>query len=245
MNRFNWIVKTLLLTTLLLLSRTAVSAIPETFEARYQFIAKGMVLGETLYKLEKAPAGKDAQYCFSTHTEPTGLAALMINKIIDEESWWKWQNGELRPLQYRYQQSGKKTKVRTRDFNWEAQQVSANDNGNQKLLNGLQPGTVDEALFLIALMRDLQQKKSRLRYPIVRSGNWSHYEFTKKASAPITVPAGKYDVVNVVRQSEGGRSFQLWAAPSLGYLPVQVEYREKDGDLFLLKLKKSSLQKSP
>jgi len=55
------------------------------------------------------------------------------------------------------------------------------------------------------------------------------------------VPAGTFEAQQIVRKSSGNRSFRLWAAPQLDYLPVQVEYREGDGKLFLLKLKQTSI----
>lgn len=228
---------------LLLLVSGSAAAVPESFEAHYSFIAKGMVLGETRYKLEKIPAkkGQLAQYRFSTHTEPTGLAALMVDKIIDEESFWKWQDGELRPLYYRYEQKGKKQKLRTRDFNWTERQVIADDNGQQTTLQGLQPGTVDEALFMVALMRDLKSGKHPLRYPVIRKGAWSHYEFHQQTEEQITVPAGTFQALPILRNGNSDRTFQLWAAASLDYLPVQVEYRDEDGKRFLLKLKSTTL----
>ncbi len=243
MRRYNSI-HSLLPAVVLLLFSSSVSAFPETFEATYSFIAKGMDLGETHYKLERADQGKIKQYRFSTHTEPTGLAAMLVKKIIDEESLWKWQNGELRPLYYRYQQRGKKQRVRTRDFNWKEQKITLTENGEQRELDGLQPGTVDEALFLISLMNDLKRNKESLIYPVAKKGGWSHYEFSRGPRESITVPAGQFETRQIVRKSSKERSFRLWAAPALDYLPVQVEYREDGGKLFQLKLKKSTLLKS-
>lgn len=243
MSHYRLIHKTVLL-IVALLSGSSASAFPESFEATYSFIAKGMDLGETRYKLERADQGKTKQYRFTTHTEPTGLAAMLIKKIIDEESFWKWQNGELRPLYYRYQQKGKKQRVRTRDFNWEAQKITLTDNGEQHELNGLQPGTVDEALFLISLMNDLKRDRASLIYPIAKHKGWTQYEFSRGPRESITVPAGQFDTQQIVRKSSSERSFRLWAAPALDYLPVQVEYREDNGKLFLLKLKRTTLKQT-
>jgi hypothetical protein len=241
MSRYNSIHK--LLAPLLLLISSSASAFPETFDAHYRFIAKGMELGETHYRLERAKEGDEAQYRFSTHTEPTGLAALLVKKIIDEESYWKWQNGELRPLQYRYQQKGKRQRLRTRDFHWEQRRVTINEDGTQHAINGLQPGTVDEALFLISLMHDLKQGKKSLIYPVVKGKGWSQYEFQRGPRETITVPAGTFQTRQIVRKSSAQHSFRLWVAPVLNYLPVQIEYREEGGKLFMLQLKGSSIEK--
>ncbi len=243
MSHYNSIHK--LLTAILLLISSSASAFPETFEATYSFVAKGMDLGETHYKLEQTNGKNGADYRFSTHTEPTGLAALLIKKIIDEESWWKWQNGDLLPLYYRYQQQGKKQRIRTREFNWEARQITLNEDGEQQQLEGLQPGTVDEALFLISLMHDLKQGKQTLSYPVAKKQGWSHYRFSRGPRETIRVPAGEFQTQQVVRKASGAHSFRIWAAPALDYLPVQVEYREEDGKLFQLKLKQSSIQPHP
>ncbi len=243
MNRLHSILsnRLLLLLPLLLLSRAAL-AFPETFEATYNFIGKGMLLGETLYRLEKVADRNPPQYRFTTHTEPTGLAALLVKKIIDEESLWKWQDGELRPLQYRFQQRGKREKLRSRDFNWEKQMVTVKENEQQTQLDQLVPGTVDEAMFLLALMRDLSQQKQNLRYPVAKQKGWSFYQFNRSTSDPVKVPAGHFEVEKITRQSDDERAFQLWVAPELNYLPVLIEYRERNGDRFQLKLKQTTLQ---
>ncbi|HIJ24374.1 MAG: DUF3108 domain-containing protein [Gammaproteobacteria bacterium] len=243
MNRSSWGVKTLyLITAALLLPRSAI-ALPDQFEARYAFIGKGMTLGETRYQLLPTPPknGNSPSYVFSTHTKPTGLAAMLIDKTIDERSEWQRQEGKIHPLNYQFRQSGKRKKIKSRSFHWELGQVSLVDDKHTKQLDGLKPGTVDEALFILALMDDLEQGKKPLHYPLAKQKGWSEYVFERGLTETIQVPAGKFETVKVVRHSSGQRSFQLWAAPSLNYLPVQIEYREKDGELFQLKLKQSTL----
>lgn len=242
MSRFNWTALTrVLLTATTLLSGAAV-ALPESFQAKYSLSGKGMTLGETSYSLTPLPEEKRAR--FTIHTEPTGLAKLFLKKVIDEESIWAWSNDEIRPLQYRYTQTGKREKQRSRKFDWESGSVTLVDDGKRGELAQLQPNTVDEALFLIALMHDLERGRESISYRVAKRGGWSNYRFTIGAREKITVPAGEFSVVHITRQKEGKRTFELWSAPALDYLPVQVEYREKDGTLFRLQLKNSSIQPS-
>jgi len=236
MPRCNWIRNLLPLS---LLFATIAEALPETFSATYDFIAEGITLGETHYQLENVD---NTIYRFTTHTQPTGLAALLINKVIDEESLWRWSNNSIRPLQYRYQQQGKKEKQRSRDFDWSTREVNLTDNGRRSTLSNLPDRTVDEALFLLALMEDLRKEERELRYPLAKPGHWDHYQFQRGATQQIQVPAGNFKAVQITRQQEGPRSFLLWATPKLQYLPVLIEYREEDGKLFQLKLRRSSLQ---
>lgn len=238
MPRCNWIHSFL---PFLLLLSTAAVALPDSFSAHYDFIAEGITLGETHYQL-KAVENTPNTYRFTTHTEPTGLAALLVKKVIHEESLWVWNNGSIRPLQYRYQQRGKREKRRSRDFDWTTRQVTLVDNDQQTTLNDLPNQTVDEALFLLALMEDLKDEGHSLHYPLAKPGRWEHYHFQRGATQSIQVPAGNFEATQVTRQDEGPRSFQLWAAPKLKNLPILIEYREEDGKLFQLKLRRSSLQ---
>lgn len=199
-----------------------------------------MVLGETSYNLKKSPTDNSSQ--FTIHTEPTGLAKLFVKKIIDENSVWEWRNNNIYPLQYNYQRSGKKQRKRSRDFDWNSNTVTIKDDGSEKILDQLQSGTVDEALFLLALMHDLKQGNQQLKYLVAKPDGWSNYQFIIGKNETTTVPAGEFKTIHVIRQKEGKRTFELWAAPELDYLPVQVEYREKDGTLFRLQLKESNIR---
>ncbi len=207
-----------------------------------------MELGETRYQLQPLPKrkGEQPRYRFTTHTEPTGLAALLLKQIIDEESIWSWQNGELRPLQYRFQQQGKRIKRRTRSFDWENTTVNLEEGEVQQQLTGLQPGTVDEALFLVALMHDLQQQRQPFRYAIAKpKGGWHHYQFSRGPATEIEVAAGRFHTWQIDRMGGEEERFRLWMAPELGYLPVQIEFQEPGKQRFLLKLQSVEWQRGP
>ncbi len=240
MNRLSWgtTLNTILIAAVILYGE--VQAIPQTFHAEYILSSKGMVLGETTYDLTHIPAEQRER--LTIHTEPTGLAALFVKKIINEESIWEWHNGEIRPLHYRYDRTGKREKHRSRQFDWEKRTVTLTDNGDSRELNQLQPNTVDEALFLLALMHDLEQGNRNLEYKVAKSSHWSDYVFTAGEVENVTVPAGEFSAIRTTRQKEGKITFELWSAPDLDHLPVQIEYREKDGTLFSLRLRSSSLQ---
>ncbi len=198
-----------------------------------------MSLGETTYNLTKTATDNSSR--FTIHTEPTGLAKLFVKKIIDESSIWKWRDKKITPIQYNYHRSGKKERKRSRIFDWNSATVTIKDDGKEQKLDQLQSGTVDEALFLLALMHDLKQGNSELKYRVAKTGGWSNYLFTVGNSETTQVPAGEFKTVHIIRQKEGKRTFELWVAPELDYLPVQVEYREKDGTLFQLQLRSSSI----
>ncbi|MBT3197091.1 MAG: DUF3108 domain-containing protein [Gammaproteobacteria bacterium] len=231
-----------LLLTLLLLLPVAAHPLPDSFEASYTLSTKGMVLGETRYRMEPSPPLGESRFHFTTHTQPTGLAALMIDKVIDESSTWGWHNNILQPERYHYQQRGKREREREHIFDWQKQRVSLQEEGVTTVLEGLQPGTVDKAMFLLTLMHDLEQGKELLRYPLAKPGQWTHYLFKRGDHATIEVAAGRFEVQLITRETTGKRSFRLWMAPALHYLPIQIEYTEKDGKRFLLQLKQTTLQ---
>ncbi len=240
MNQFSSILSPKILVVVALLFSAEIAAFPDTFSAKYTLSGKGMALGETLYNLTKSPT--DNSNLFTIHTEPTGLAKLFVKKIIDEKSVWEWRDNNISPLQYNYHRSGKKQKSKSRTFNWASKSVTIKEDGNEQKLDQLHSGTVDEALFLLALMHDLQNGSRDLKYQVAKPTGWSNYIFTIGESDAIQVPAGTFKSVHIIRQKEGKRTFELWVAPELDYLPVQVEYREKDGTLFRLQLKESNIR---
>ncbi|MBT3347604.1 MAG: DUF3108 domain-containing protein [Thiotrichales bacterium] len=259
MRKINRVVLTLLTMTVMAaisLLPAANATLPKSFNAEYELSGKGMVLGQTTYSLQ----GEQ----FSIRTKPTGLAALFVKKNIEESSRWRWHNGQIQPLHYIYSERGKRNRDRSRTFNWDNGTVSVEDDKNISLLKITTPAgdspneqsdrATDKALFILQLMDQLsgltdnsnnsnnsRGSTTELNYRIAKTDGWHAYHFRLGEIKKIATPAGKFTAQQVIRESSGKRSFELWSAPELGYLPVLIEYREKDGSLFTLKLKRTTL----
>ncbi len=101
----------------------------------------------------------------------------------------------------------------------------------------LEEGTVDKLLYQLVIMKTLQQGKQDFSFKIADNGKIKVYTPTYLGKESIETSLGVLETVKYERiASDKERSTALWLAPSLHYLPIQIEHDEK-GDLFTLLLK--------
>ncbi len=225
-------------------SVSTVAALPEGYTAKYRLISNGLRLGETVQTLSRA--APDQPYQFETKAKAVGLALLFIRKI-EEQSRWRWQDGMIQPLEYRYEKvygkPSKTPKNRHIRFDWTNQTATATENGKTAVIRRLRPGTLDDASIQLALMHDLEAGKERFSYTIPKKDRWRTIHLREGRKTEISVPAGKYMTRHFERVNiSSGRVMQFWLAPELHHLPVQIEYEEKDGMSFQLQLENVTWQ---
>jgi hypothetical protein len=88
-------------------------------------------------------------------------------------------------------------------------------------------------------MSDLAKDKQKFHYKIADGGKIKIYDITILGEEVITTPLGQFTAIKLLRKREGKkeRKTTLWCAPSLNYLPVQLEHIEKDGTVFTATIK--------
>ncbi len=211
----------------------AADSFPPQFTAKYKLYAKGIPAGEGTRSLMRLPNGN---FQFKTFAETTGFIALFNKVTIEERSvFMHLKNGKLRPLEYHYKQTGKKSRTNTVLFEW-SKGIARNTFKGQTKVIPLKAGVLDRLLYQLVLMIDQKQGKAKIKYQIVTKGKIKSYipkylGFETLQIGDLSLKTVKYDRTS----ANGKRRTTLWCAPTLYYLPVQVEHLEK-GNVFRLVL---------
>jgi hypothetical protein len=215
---------------LLALMATSAYASPKQFTADYTLSTMGLEIGEARRTLR---ADGDDRFVFESLSIPKGIATWFISDRLLERSVWQDVNGQVRPQEYLYRRSGgRKNKLIEMSFDWKDHVVQGLD-GNRHWHMDLPEGTLDKLSFQLALMQDLKQGKRKLSYRIADKGEVIIYNVRILGNEGVKTPLGTFKTIKVqqVRKSNE-RGLTLWAAPSLDFMPVKIEYKEKDGQVY-------------
>jgi Protein of unknown function (DUF3108) len=206
----------------------------EPFTAVYTIRLGPMDIGEARRVLRQEGADR---FVFQSLSRAQGIASYLVRDRILEQSRWEYgPSGHIRPLEYVYRRTGGS---RERDirvaFDWKAHlaRISA---GSENWRVNIPEGTLDPLLFQIALEQDLRQGPvnggTELSYSVLDAAKHRlrTYRIGVGKAVDVATPLAKYAAVELRRLDEsGGRRLVTWCAPALGYLPVRIDYTEKDG----------------
>jgi hypothetical protein len=86
--------------------------------------------------------------------------------------------------------------------------------------------------------QELKKDKRQLEYKVVDKGKISVYAPKFLGKAEVDTGVGKLETLKYQRVSSSNkkRRTTLWCAPSLHYLPVQIEHVDTSGDVFRMVL---------
>lgn len=217
---------TLLLGSILSSGTTLARQAIEPFEARYAVSAKGLKLGEMTRKLEISPG---QTYRFTADFKTTGLAGAFKRVVIRESSTGEILGRTIRPRQYRYRkESGKKIEESGTDFDW-TQKLATGFKGEQHWQLPLSGDEFDKVTYQLALAADLLAGTTVLDYNVPDAGKRQRFSVKREGTEVIALATGKVSTLRVAYRRRDGRSTLLWCDPARAFLPVQIEYREKDG----------------
>ncbi|MDM8560533.1 DUF3108 domain-containing protein [Candidatus Parabeggiatoa sp. HSG14] len=206
---------------------------PPPFTAEYKLYANDISVGKGIRTLT---ALKDNKWKLETIGETTGLIAFFKHIRIEESSIFTRVAEKIRPKEYSYHQTGKKSRTSTVSFDWSKKKATNTFKGKTKEIL-LEEGTLDRLLYQVVLMQELKQGKYRLEYKIANKGKIAVYTPTFIGIEKIETGIGELKTLKYERiSSNKKRRSILWCAPTLHYLPVQVEHVEPDGDVFTLVL---------
>jgi len=201
---------------------------PDPFVAVYQVRTGGLEVG-TMTRRFQIDAG--GHYRFESTVESTGLLAMLKPLRIEETSQGTWTADGLRPARYEYlRRSGKKRKQSRIDFDWAASRAVATVKDIAVDFE-LPAGTIDKLSYQLALMQDLAASREGLGYRVADLGKTKDYVLERRAQEQVKAAGQSYVTVPVEYARDDGRRTVLWCAQTLGFLPVRIEYKEKDGAL--------------
>ena len=227
-----------LLFTLLCLWQLSLQASPvrpspelKAFEAHYTLSKKGFTVAEM--KRQLTIEGNKVKY--HSYATAAGIAALFISDTITEQSIMIQDKNGLKPLSYSYErQGGSKHELTKLDFDWSKKRVH---NSYLKKALPLSENTFDLLGFQIIIAQQLGKGVKTIQFNVVEKKEIKRYTFTQKGTEQLKLAVAKplTDTIHLgFYDKKKKRQLDIWAAPSLNYLPVRIKRTDDDGDTTLL-----------
>lgn len=203
----------------------------KAFEAHYSFRKKGIIVAKS--KRQLTINGDRVEYL--SHTKPSGVAKLFFKDTITEKSIMVQDKKGLKPLSYSYERKGgKKHELIKLDFDWSKKLV------NNSYLNKALPlseNTFDLLGFQIVLSQQLASGKKNIQFNVAEKKRIKTYNFSFKGNEKIKLQTAKPETDTIHLEfydKEKKRRLDIWAAPSMNFLPVLIKRTDDDGDITLL-----------
>lgn len=203
----------------------------KAFEAHYTFRKKGIIVAKS--KRQLTINGDRVEY--QSHTKASGVAKLFVKDTITEKSIMVQDKKGLKPLSYSYERKGgKKYELIKLDFDWSKQLVN---NSYLKKELPLPENTFDILGFQIILSQQLAAGNKAIQFNVAEKKRIKTYSFSFKGTEKIKLPVAN-SPTNTIHlgfyDKEKKRQLDIWAAPSLNFLPVRIKRTDEDGDITLL-----------
>jgi len=195
------------------------------FVAVYALSQNGLRIGAMERRFE-LPG--DGRYRFVSRMYTTGIAALFAALAIDEESRGRVAQGKYAPEHYVYRHSRKHKQFSLR-FDHARAEVERADGGWRA---SAPPDVQDKLAYQIQLMADLAAGLAAARYTVADKNKLKDYRFERDGEEDIATAMGPVRALKLERiQTGSARRTTIWAAATLDWLPVRVDYQEKDGNI--------------
>ncbi|HTT08803.1 MAG TPA: DUF3108 domain-containing protein [Gammaproteobacteria bacterium] len=216
---------TLLLAAAPLIAAAAEDVVPE-YTATYAVALDNSPAGTLVRTLRRDAGGS---YLFESETKATQGWYSLLGLAIQEKSAWTLEAGQLRPLNYSYQQSGPGGRDLTMEFDWQKGTLRQHG-GKHERDTPLVPHLLDRLLYQYALTRDLTSGNPVLDYVVAEDGKIKTYHLRRAGGETLATPLGNLETIRIERRKEDSkRMTTLWCAPALHYLPVRLDHIEKNG----------------
>lgn len=196
------------------------------FAAHFVLKAFGATVGKGEWRLEPS---QDGRFVWEAHARTAGIALLFRDVKISETSQAEYFEQSFRPLMYRYDRTGdNKAETAEVSFDWH-EGIARNTVKGQTWQMPVPAGTLDKITYVLAMMSDLSAGKRAMRYTIADGGKLKVYDMRVLGTETLETPLGSLETLKMERHRDDGRETILWCAPALGFLPVKVVHREREG----------------
>ncbi len=167
---------------------------------------------------------------------------------VRESVEFRWEEGRVIPLKYRYRLNGMLVKNRSRalNFNQAAQSVSGSYDGKSFTVD-LPEHALDPLGFQLQLRQDLKAGKTAMNYTVADKDDFEHDRFAVVGEELQTTSLGELNTIKVekVREKDSKRETLMWFAPELDYLLVRLVQTEPDGSRYEVRLDEASRGETP
>lgn len=212
----------------------------KTYEARYQATALG--LSATAYRTLTL---EDEQYRLQNSISLSLLGATVGS--VTETSTFTLKEGDVTPLQYRYEQTGVSARSEQVDFDWQ-DKTAHSVAGERSWMLPLTPGVMDRLSFSLQLGRDIDGSANQeFSYQLVDRDDVDIHLYRITSEEVITTPAGDINTVRIerVREADSNRHTVVWLARDWGYMLVKLEQVSSSGMRTELTLESATVEGQP
>lgn len=163
---------------------------------------------------------------------------------ITESVTFRWENGRVSPLEYRYALKGLLVPNRSRamNFSWPAGSISGSFDGDSFTMD-MADNALDPLGFQLQMRQDLKAGKREMSYTVADEGDFDHDRFAVIGEETLSTPVGEVATLKVekVRDKDSKRETLMWFAPELDYLLVRLVQVEPDGSRYEVNLEDADL----
>ncbi len=163
---------------------------------------------------------------------------------INESLIFRWEDGQVIPLRYRYHLSGFLIKDRKQsiDFDWQAGIATGSYRGD-KFEVELRDNTLDPLGYQLQLHQDLKAGKRDVTYQVLDKGDYDDDRFAVIDEDSLGDNGRTMNTLKAekVRDEDSKRQTLMWFDPARDYLLVRLLQVEPDGSEYELKLKDATL----
>ena len=213
----------LLLAGLALAAEMPAAGPPPAFKAHYVVKKGPFELGRSMRELRH---GENGELEYLSRSDTSGFIGVLFEEHISETTRLK-QNGErVMPLEYRYERDGRRDRVITQQFDWEAGEVTSQVN-EAVYTYPLQDGAIDQSAYQVNLMIDLANGVRDFDYRVASRQEMRTYDVQVLGDERLDTVLGELDTV--VIQRNANETTTLWCAADLHYLPVKIRHEDKNG----------------
>ncbi len=207
------------------------------FHAEYATLRNGDEVGRTTLDLADEGGGN---WRPTSETRGTSGLAKLAGIHIVETSRFRWKDGRPEAVEYDYKQEGAlRQRTRHAAFDWSAGEAAVSEGGKDHRYP-IAAGTIDRQSVTLGLAGDLLRGAGTFEYRVAVKDHVETMRYSRGTLETVQVPAGSFEAQLMRREGEPGsdrkRVSRSWFAESLGWLPVQIEQTEKNGDTVTLKL---------
>jgi Protein of unknown function (DUF3108) len=158
---------------------------------------------------------------------------------IDESLIFRWENGQVVPLRYRYSLSGFLIKDRKQaiNFDWENGRATGHYRGDKFSLP-LEKGALDPMGYQLQLRQDIKDGETEMTYRVIDKGRYDNDRFAVIDEETINASGESIPTIKAekVRASGSKRKTLMWFAPDQNFLLVRLLQVEPDGSEYELSI---------
>lgn len=206
--------------TVSLITPLSVQAELQNFQATYQLLFNGKLVGRSQFELKV----QDNRYIFEALTLPAGSMSSEQRHEILEISRGNIDGHTLKPQQYDYALfDGDQIDPINMRFDWEESTVTIK-NQKDEVETALPEKTQDRISYLLQTSLLATQGQAKQQLSITGLDNIAATEMLAQGHAILTLPYGRFEATAFKRESAGDNVNRLlWFAARLNAIPVQID----------------------